>query len=110
MKKRVKRIRNSLKNGKFKFAICFAVFYFTFIALNFIFGDKGYLRIKDLQAEKIKITGEIEKIKLENQKLTRELAAAKDVPFWIEKAAREQLDLVKNGEIVYKFLDKQEKK
>ena len=110
MKRRVKQIKNSLKNGKFKFAICVAVVYFIFLALNFIFGDKGYLRMKDLRAEKIKITNEIESIKKENQKLTLELAAARSDPFWVEKAAREELDLVKKGEIVYKFLDKQGKK
>ena len=84
--------------------------YFIFLALNFIFGDKGYLRIKDLRAEKINITNEIESIKKENQKLTLELAAARSDAFWVEKAAREELDLVKKGEIVYKFLDKQGKK
>jgi len=103
MRKKVKLLKNGLGNTKFKLTISLAVFYFIFLALNFIFGNKGYFKIRELKEKKKEISLEIEKIRKENEKLSQELIAAKTNPFWVEKVAREELDLVKDGEIVFKF-------
>ena len=105
MIKKVKKIRNSLGKGRFRLTVCVVVFYFVFLALNFVFGNKGYFRIKELNIKKTELIAEVEKVSKENEQLENELIAAKTSPFWIEKVAREELDMVKNGEIVFKLFD-----
>lgn len=107
MIKKVKRIKNSLGNGRFKLTAYLVVFYFVFLALNFVFGNKGYFMIKELNAKKKELIVEIEKVNMENEQLNNELIAAKTSPFWIEKVAREELDMVKDGEIVFKYFEKE---
>ena len=110
MKKKVRWIKNSLGSGKFKPIIYFSIFYFIFLFLNFIFGDKGYFRMKELQEKKNSLINEIKTIEKENEELDKELVEAKESIFWIEKLAREQLDLVKKNEIVFKIIKKQSRK
>lgn len=108
MIKKVKKIKNSLGNGRFKLTVYLVVFYFVFLALNFVFGNKGYFRIKELNIKKTELIAEIEKVSKENEQLDNELKAAKTSPFWIEKVAREELDMVKTGEIVFKVFDEKD--
>ncbi|OGL42226.1 MAG: hypothetical protein A2043_10005 [Candidatus Schekmanbacteria bacterium GWA2_38_9] len=107
MIKKVKKINNSLGSGRFKLTIYLVVFYFVFLALNFVFGDKGYFRMKELNTKKEELIAEMEKVSQENEQLSNELIAAKNSQFWIEKVAREELDMVKDGEIVFKFYEKE---
>ena len=108
MIKKVKRIKNSLGNGRFKLSVYLVVFYFIFLALNFVFGDKGYFRIKELNIKKTNLIAEVEKVSKENEQLDNELIAAKTSSFWIEKVAREELDMAKPGEVIFKVLDEED--
>jgi len=65
-----------------------------------IFNDKGALKVH-AQANKLTaIDADIDKLDAENKKLNSEIQALRSDPSTIEKFAREELKLVKPGEIV----------
>ena len=65
-----------------------------------IFNEKGAIEVR-ARAEKLTaIQSEISKIDGENKQLTTEIQALRSDPNAIEKLAREELKLVKPGEIV----------
>ena len=65
-----------------------------------IFNDKGALQVR-AQSEKLStLESEIKKLESENTQLTDEIQALRSDPATIEKFAREELKLVKPGEIV----------
>jgi cell division protein FtsB len=65
-----------------------------------VFNDKGALKVH-AQSEKLDaIQNEITKLDAENKQLNAEIQALRSDPTTIEKFAREELKLVKPGEIV----------
>ena len=65
-----------------------------------VFNDKGALQVH-AQAAKLKaIESEINQLDTENKQLNAEIQALRSDPTTIEKFAREELKLVKPGEIV----------
>ena len=65
-----------------------------------VFDEKGSLQVH-AQARKLSaIESEIRKLDGENQQLTTEIQALRKDPTAIEKLAREELKLVKPGEVV----------
>ena len=64
-----------------------------------IFGDKGYLQLKKVELQNQKLRLEIEHVKDENQQMMLEIKALKTDPKTIEKIAREELGMVKPGEV-----------
>ena len=65
-----------------------------------VFNEKGALQVHS-QANKLgAIESEIKKRDTENQQLTTEIQALRTDPTAIEKLAREELKLVKPGEVV----------
>ena len=82
--------------------IALAVFGLLTVAMLLlaVFNDKGALQVH-AQAQKLTaIEGDIEKFDTENKKLQSEIQALRSDPTTIEKFAREELKLVKPGEIV----------
>jgi len=64
------------------------------------FNDKGALQVQ-AQANKLStIEAEIQNLEAENKQLSSEIQALNSDPTTIEKFAREELKLVKPGEIV----------
>ena len=65
-----------------------------------VFNEKGALQVH-AQARKLSaIESEISRLDTENKKLTAEIQALRSDPTTIEKLAREELKLVKPGEVV----------
>jgi len=70
------------------------------ILLLAVFNEKGALQVH-AQARKLNvIESEIQKLDTENQQLTTDIQALRTDPTAIEKLAREELKLVKPGEVV----------
>ena len=65
-----------------------------------VFNEKGALQVHTQANRLDAIESEINKLNAENKKLTSELQALRTDPTTIEKLAREELKLVKPGEIV----------
>ena len=65
-----------------------------------VFNEKGAIEV-NAQAKKLRtIESEISKVDNENKQLTSDIQALRSDPNTIEKLAREELKLVKPGEIV----------
>lgn len=80
----------------------------TIVALILIytaFSARGLLKVKQLIYDSNSINTQIDLITDKNNKLKIEAAALSNEITTIEKAAREQLDLVKKNEVLYKFDD-----
>ncbi len=77
----------------------------SLLILAFIFGiiflfSTRYIKVVRAKENVIEIQQKIERLKKENNKLKREVRLLK-VPSYIEKVAREELGLVKPGEILF---------
>ena len=82
--------------------IALAVFGLLTVAMLLlaVFNEKGALQVH-AQARKLSaIESEISRLDTENKKLTAEIQALRSDPATIEKLAREELKLVKPGEVV----------
>lgn len=75
------------------------VFSALLFALFFV-GDRGFLQVRRQRAQLRAAQEEVARIDAENRKLETEVAALRNDPRALEKIAREQLQLVKPGEVV----------
>ena len=65
-----------------------------------IFNDHGMLVVRSQSQNLTAIETDIQKLQSENKSLTSEIKALRTDPTAIEKIAREELKLVKRGEVV----------
>ena len=65
-----------------------------------VFNDKGALQVRAQASRLTAIEADILKLDAENKQLTSEIQALRSDPTAIEKVAREELKLVKPGEVV----------
>jgi len=79
------------------------------LAYVFIFSRHAYLRRHELASENERLQLELREMRAENVRLREELSRLDD-PEAIEKLAREKLGLVKEGEKVYRFVEKDKKR
>jgi cell division protein FtsB len=68
-----------------------------------VFGAHGFLAMRRTQAEIERVQKDIDRINRENIQLTEEVKALKSDPRTIEKIAREDLGLAKDGEVIIKI-------
>jgi cell division protein FtsB len=65
-----------------------------------VFNDKGLVQVRAQSKKLTAIQGEVGNLDAENKQLTKEIQALRTDPATIERLAREELKLVKPGEIV----------
>jgi cell division protein FtsB len=70
-----------------------------------VFGERGLLNLVRYQKERQELVAEAERLKAENQRLREEIERLKNDPSLIERLAREELGMVKPGELVIQFAD-----
>ena len=69
-----------------------------------LFGGRSLMQIYHLKGEREKIKGANARLREENQKLAEQIGRMKhNKKEEVERIAREELGLVKKGELVYKF-------
>jgi cell division protein FtsB len=73
------------------------------LAAASVMGNRGLVRLYRLQRERAEITREIDRLRGANAALAEEARILKSDPGGVEAIAREELGLVKPGEIVYEF-------
>jgi cell division protein FtsB len=74
-----------------------------FILFFTIFGERGLLRIYQLNREKQLMQKRLEELHTENDQLKRELEALKSDRRYLESIARKDFGLVKKNETIYQF-------
>lgn len=75
----------------------------AYLLLVAVFGEQGLLKVRQLDREKTELEERVAALDAETAVLRSEVRGIQSDPFLYEKAAREQLGLVKPGEIVYDF-------
>lgn len=81
--------------------ILFSVF--TTLFLFTTFGDRGLLHLSRLREEKKKLDDRNFVLQKENELLRERIYRLRHDNFYLEKSAREELGLARQGEIVYRF-------
>lgn len=70
-----------------------------------VWGDRGLLAMWRTQRERDRLVREIEIVEQKNATLSREVQRLHSDLAYIEKIAREELGLVRPGELVFEFAD-----
>jgi cell division protein FtsB len=74
-----------------------------FLLYQFLLGEQGLLKIYRLHKSYKALVTEVVSLQEENERLHYEIEQLKRAPFQTEKTAREELGLVRPGDVVYKF-------
>ena len=73
------------------------------VILFAFFGGRALMQIHQLKEERVRIQGSNARLQEENRKLTEKISRLRNNKDEVEKVAREELGLVKKGEVVYQF-------
>jgi len=88
-----------LKNKKNKFFFYSFIAIFLFGLIYLIFNEHGLIKYMKLANEINSLNEEIATLEIENEKLQNEIdSLKKEIPAKIEKLAREQYDMIMEGE------------
>ena len=74
-----------------------------YIFIPLLLGDMGILKYFQMLKTEHQISNEIQVLIHENEQLQKQVDLLKSDPMTIERIARQQLGLVKKGELVYRF-------
>ena len=80
------------------------LFIIILIACLTLFGERGLLRLHRMQEELMELAEENKSLAAENRALEREIMQLRSDRDYLEKLAREELGLIREGEVVYHFL------
>ena len=83
--------------------IVFLIFFS--LAIVFIFGDHGVLKLYKIKKERREIQKKIADLREEKEKLKSEKSKTENDLGYIEKIAREKYKMVKPGEKIFKVID-----
>ena len=75
-----------------------------------VFGNQGFFDLQQLQSELATLKEENAKLKQKNQTLYRTVQRLKNDPEYIEHVARQELQMIGEDEVVFKFRDNGEEK
>lgn len=65
-----------------------------------IFGDNGILTYRELKKNYVEMQNKVNALEEQNKKLTEEIYLLKNDPDYIERIAREELGMIKPGEVI----------
>jgi cell division protein FtsB len=94
---------------QFKIILFSGILIFGILALLSLFGRKGAFRLHQVRLQKTTIQEDIRDLKDEEKRLEKAIYALRTDPKTIEKLAREELHLLKQGEVVYQFIEEEDK-
>ena len=81
-----------------------AIWLFVFALLTLIFFLPSYTQMQDLKHKNAEYEHQILDLTKKNVKLREEKRLLTDDPEYFEKVAREKMGLVKENEVIYKFV------
>jgi cell division protein FtsB len=80
-------------------------FFLVWLCLLFFTGHRSFLTFLHSRDATDDLKNRIEALQRENEKLRQQITKLEGDPAEVERLAREQLGLVKPGEVVYEFVD-----
>ncbi|HEX6086390.1 MAG TPA: septum formation initiator family protein [Thermoanaerobaculia bacterium] len=84
-----------------KVVVLFASVLFVVFAISFVFSDRGLPELQHARTRVAGLRGDIDQLQAENARLRAEIESVKKSSYAIERIAREDLGMSKQGEIVY---------
>jgi cell division protein FtsB len=85
-----------------KYLLCLGALVCAMILFT-IFGGRGLVQIYHLKEERDRVNLANARLREENQKMTHQIQRLRHQKEEVEKLAREELGLVKKGEVIYQF-------
>ncbi len=85
-------------------------FFILSLCLLTAVGDRGALHLWHLRAEKAGLDEANYRLQKENDTLRERISKLRNDDFYLEKMAREELNLVRPGEVIYRFPSSEAKK
>jgi cell division protein FtsB len=85
-------------------------FFILSLCLLTAVGERGVLHLWRLSGEKTKLDEDNYRLQKENEGLRQRISKLRNDNFYLEKMAREELNLVRPGEIIYRFPPSEPKK
>jgi cell division protein FtsB len=85
------------------------LFILSLLVLSLL-GERGAFHLWRLRGEKAKLDEENYRLQKENETLRQRISMLRNDNFYLEKLAREDLNLVRPGEIIYRFPSSSEPK
>jgi cell division protein FtsB len=79
---------------------------FIYLAVSLIFGDMGLLKYSELNERKVHLEIQIKEIKRENRLLRSDVKSLKEDPFYKEKYAREEFELARPDDYIFRYDDR----
>ncbi|HXG50574.1 MAG TPA: septum formation initiator family protein [candidate division Zixibacteria bacterium] len=73
------------------------------LAVLTVVGDRGVLHLLRLKGEKARLDEQNYRLQKENELLRQKIRRLRSDNFYLEKLAREELNLVRRGEVIYRF-------
>lgn len=98
------------KQTSLEWWVAWLLFLALFFIFLFIFGDNGLLQIGELRRVRMALSVEINKLNRENEEIRKEIRGLREDSYYIEKVAREELNLVRPNEVVYQIIPSSEEK
>lgn len=84
----------------------FVLFAFMYLVISFVFGDLGLLTYSKLHERKTRLEKQVKEIEKGNAALRSEVKLLKENPFYREKYAREEFELAKPDEYIFRYDDR----
>jgi len=91
----------SSKRTSLEYWVAWLLFLALFFIFLTIFGQNGLLQIGELKKARKVLLQEVFVLKRENDALSDEIRGFKEEPYFIERIAREELNLVRPNEVVF---------
>lgn len=105
---REKLIKKRRFRRKFIFYTLISLGVLAVLLYIFIWGNFGLLRIYELEEESNEIEAEIKTLKAENEELRIKLGSDEEIKDLVEKREREEKGYLREDEILFKFIEKDE--
>ncbi len=100
--------RRKNEKSSFEYWLAWMLLLALFFIFLFIFGENGLLQTGEMRKLNFTLTEEVKELLKENEYLKKEIKGLKEDPFYVEKVAREELDLVRPNEVVYHIVSSKE--
>ena len=98
---KVERSRRTVGRKRMLFAA--GILLTVYLLTSYILGEMGLVKYYRMKAQYNALTEEIATLKQDNARLMRDVRALKSDPACIERIARDELGLARQGEIVYYY-------
>jgi cell division protein FtsB len=93
-----------------RWTLCVLGFFILSFCVLTAVGERGVLHLWRLRGEKVQLDEENYRLQTENKDLRQRISKLRNDNFYLEKMAREELNLVRPGEIIYRFAPSEAKK